>query len=223
LETGAVLDVHKVHLAIGRVGGTVSRAWLEAHAPGLLAAALDEANPPSSYAQHDSNGDTKRVKQFFNLCLTVPERHALLEGLLDFAFRGRPPLASEIYLDACGLRALADAGMAIGPHGHNHLVLGKLEANVQRTEIAHSCTMLEQLGGDRRWGFCYPYGGQNAFDERSKAAVEASGCPLAFATHPGNIAVSLADSPRFALPRHNCNSFAHGAASYGDAKRISAA
>ena len=36
--TGRILDVHKVHLALGRLGSEAAMAWLEGHAPECLPA-----------------------------------------------------------------------------------------------------------------------------------------------------------------------------------------
>jgi peptidoglycan/xylan/chitin deacetylase (PgdA/CDA1 family) len=216
LETGELLDVHKVHLALGRLGGMASRAWLEAHAPGLLAAAMNEVG----YADQQTDVE-RRLKQFFNWCLKTPERPSLLEGLLDHAFRGSSPLAEDIYLGETGVRELVDAGMAVGPHSHSHRVLSLLPPATQATEVRKSCELIECLGGSRRWGFCYPYGNSDAFNEHSEAAIAASGCPFAFANVSGYVDTVLAETRRFALPRRNCNSFVYGAASYDASMPVS--
>jgi peptidoglycan/xylan/chitin deacetylase (PgdA/CDA1 family) len=210
LETGELLDVHKVHLSLGQLGGTASRTWLEAHAPGLLSAAVNEMG----YADQHSDAETKRVKKFFNWCLKTPERACLVDGLLDHAFKGRSPLANNIYVGPSGLRELVDAGMAVGPHSHSHRVLSLLTPTLQHSEVNECCEILERLGGSRTWGFCYPYGGSDAFNQHSEAAVAKAGCPFAFANIPGDIESPLAETQRFALPRRNCNSFVHGAVSY---------
>ena len=215
IETGVVLDVHKVHLALGRLGGPASVAWLEVHAPAVWRAAAKERRASAHYAAQASDEATKQVKQFFNWCLKPQDRRALLDGLLDFAFGGAPPKPGEVYLDAAGLRALADNGMGVGPHGHNHMVLANLQTEAQVNEIQTSCDVIERLGGSRQWGFCYPYGTSSAFDSRAEKAVADAGCPFAFAVEGSDIDLPLREARCFALPRHNCNSFPYGAASFG--------
>jgi peptidoglycan/xylan/chitin deacetylase (PgdA/CDA1 family) len=214
-ETGAVLDVHKVHLALGRLGGPASAAWLEAHAPGSWSSVTSQGSAFAHYAAQSSDEATKQVKQFFNWWLKPQERRPLLDGLLEHAFGGAPPGSCDVYLDRAGLRILADNGMGIGPHGHNHIVLSSLQAEAQMNEIQTSCDFIEALGGSHHWGFCYPYGSPSAFDDRTEKIVAEVGCPFAFAVEHCDIDLPLRATRRFALPRHNCNSFPHGAASFG--------
>ena len=62
--TGRILDVHKVHLAVGRMGGRAVLTWLEANRPELLFRARDEDAP--AYAVQKSDRATKLVKHLFN-------------------------------------------------------------------------------------------------------------------------------------------------------------
>ena len=57
------------------------------------------------------------------------EKGAVLDALLDHAFRGRPPLWQDFYLDEQALRELSDAGMGVGP-SRPHAI--KLQAGFPR-------------------------------------------------------------------------------------------
>jgi peptidoglycan/xylan/chitin deacetylase (PgdA/CDA1 family) len=212
---GSLLDVHKVHLALGRLGGTAALTWLESHAPEILS--LQNARQAAAHYAHQGSDDaTKCVKQLFNWELSAEERRSLLNGLLDYAFAGRPPGWRDVYLDETGLRALVDAHMGVGPHSHWHEVASRLPLKQQKQEIALSCAFIENVGGSRMWGYCYPYGSPDAFTAQTEAAVAESGCPLAFAVKAGDITTRLARSHRYALPRHNCNAFPYGTVSVGE-------
>jgi peptidoglycan/xylan/chitin deacetylase (PgdA/CDA1 family) len=213
VEAGVLLDVHKVHLALGRLGGPAAWAWIEAHAPAIWSGTT--CGDIVSYAEQRSDRATKQVKTLFNWVLGPEERQELLDGLLNHAFRGSPPKVEEVYCGISGVRDLADCGMGVGPHGHNHLVLSQLSIETQVREIGTSCRTIEALGGSRKWGFCYPYGMPKAFNKYSERAVEDAGCPFAFAVENQDIQGALQKIRRFALPRHNCNSFPHGAVTFG--------
>jgi peptidoglycan/xylan/chitin deacetylase (PgdA/CDA1 family) len=215
-RTGAFLDVHKLHLAIGRIGGAAALAWLEANAAEILPPAREREGDPSQYGHQRADAATKFLKQHFNWRLSMTERRAALDGLLDHAFAGRPPGWKEFYLDDAGIRALVDGGMAVGPHGHAHQVLASLSPDAQRREIETSCRYTEQAGGSCNWGYCYAYGSAAAITEETKEIVAKAGCPFAFSSTPGDIERPLTAEPRFALPRHNCNAFPHGAVSFND-------
>jgi peptidoglycan/xylan/chitin deacetylase (PgdA/CDA1 family) len=209
--TGEILDVHKVHLAVGRIGGEAALAWLTEEAPALIPAKTGATH----YAAQNSDQATRTVKELFNYRLTPKERGPVLDRLLDHAFKGTPPSWSDIYLEQDDLRALGRAGMGVGAHSHKHLLSGRLLAEEEKAEIELSCAFVEAAGYGRSFGYCYPYG---SFSVRTEAAVAAAGCPFAFGVAGADISEPLAKTARYALPRHNCNVFPHGAASFGNGR-----
>lgn len=213
--TGQLLDVHKVHLALGRLGAPAALAWLESNAPDCLPGKEERGGSISPYAHQTSDETTKFLKQLFNWRLGAEERGGALGGLLDHAFAGAPPRWQDFYLDERGMRELSDAGMGIGPHSHSHEVSIRLSPQRQLEEIRISSDFVELHGGSRAWGYCYPFGLRSAFSQETERAVAEAGCPFAFAFEARDIATPLAEADRFALPRYNCNAFPHGAVSYG--------
>jgi peptidoglycan/xylan/chitin deacetylase (PgdA/CDA1 family) len=214
--TSAFLDVHKLHLAIGKIGGPAALAWLETNASEVLPPGHERESDPAQYGHQRADAATKFLKQHFNWRLSMTKRRKALDGLLDHAFYGRPPGWKEFYLDDEGLRVLVDGGMAVGPHGHAHQILARLSREEQRREIETSCEYIERSGGSRAAGYCYAYGSAGAFTDETKEVVAAAGCPFAFSSTPGDIERPLSAEHRFALPRHNCNAFPHGTVSFGN-------
>jgi peptidoglycan/xylan/chitin deacetylase (PgdA/CDA1 family) len=207
--TGEILDVHKVHLAVGRIGGEAALGWLEREMPSLIPAESGSTH----YAAQKSDKATKLVKDLFNYRLSPKERGPVLDALLDHAFAGAPPAWSDIYLDRDDLGLLARAGMGVGPHSHKHLLSARLSAEDEKAEVELSCAFVESAGFGLGFGYCYPYG---SFNARTEETVAATGCPFAFGVADADITEPLAETARFALPRHNCNVFPHGAASFGE-------
>jgi len=210
--TGCILDVHRVHLALGRMGGSAVLAWLTTNAPELLSNAASER--PTSYASQRADAATKLVKHLFNWRLSGEARGAALNALMAHAFGDSLPSWNEFYLDPHAVRELADAGMGVGPHSHTHEVASRLAPDRQREEVALSCAFVESVGGNRLWGYCYPHGLASSFSRETELIVAEAGCPFAFAVEARDITTPLAKAGRFGLPRHNCNAFPHGAVCY---------
>jgi peptidoglycan/xylan/chitin deacetylase (PgdA/CDA1 family) len=212
--TGRVLDVHKVHLLLGKLGGPEALAWLEKNTPHLLPAEPGTGITRTHYAAQVTDQATKFVKYLFNWKMGETEKSEVLDALLNYAFNGNPPRWQEIYLDEAALKTLSDAGMGVGPHGHSHEVTSRLSPGRQKEEVDMSCAFVDRVGGSRRWGYCYPFGAPSSFSQETEEAVSLAGCPFAFAVEAKDIVAPLAETARYALPRHNCNAFPHGAVSY---------
>ena len=213
--TGRILDVHKVHLVLGRMGADSTVAWLQSNAPEHLPTNNDIRLATSRYGHQNSNEITRYLKWLLNWHLSAAQREEILGGLFEYAFAGRPPKWQDIYLDEGALRELSDAGMGVGPHSHTHEISIRLSSDQQKKEIALSCDFVEANGGSRQWGYCYPYGSRSAFSQKTQSAVAEAGCPFAFALDARDIATPLSEVERYALPRYNCNAFPYGAVSYG--------
>ena len=214
VTTGHILDVHKVHLVLGKLGGPEVLAWLKNNKPRLLPSEQGNGFAGTHYATQVADQATKFVKHLFNWKLAETEKSEVLDALLNFAFDGSPPRWQEIYLDESALKALSDVGMGVGPHGHSHEVTSRLSLERQKEEVDISCAFVDRVGGSRRWGYCYPFGAPSSFSRETEEAVAKAGCPFAFAVEAKDIVAPLARVDRYALPRHNCNAFPYGAVSY---------
>ena len=210
MTDGVVLDVHKLHLALGRLSGAAALDRLEARYPRLLEEATEA--DVGHYAAQVSDLQTKRVKYLLNWMLEPDERHEVVDDLVAFAFDGRAPGVDDVYVDEAGVRRLVAEGMGVGAHGHRHLLLSGLTPERQEREIRQACHLIRTLAGTLDWGYCYA---QGSFDATSERLVASIGCPFAFAVADGDIETPLIETARFALPRRNCNTFPHGAASKG--------
>ena len=100
--------------------------------------------------------------------------------------------------------------------GSFHEVSIRLSPERQLEEVRLSCDFVEKNGGSRQWGYCYPFGARSSFSQETERAVADAGCPFAFAFEARDIETPLDEAGRYALPRHNCNAFPHGAVSYGE-------
>jgi peptidoglycan/xylan/chitin deacetylase (PgdA/CDA1 family) len=142
--------------------------------------------------------------RFFGLCRTLSEAEqqeelrSLQSQLPVMSPDGK--LAGRFeFLSPDDIRRLFQSGIEIGSHTITHPILGALEPENARGEIAGSKSALEQCLGKPVRAFAYPFGAPRLdFTPRDEALVEESGYSLAFAGQGGFVTRS---SHQFALPR----------------------
>jgi peptidoglycan/xylan/chitin deacetylase (PgdA/CDA1 family) len=102
------------------------------------------------------------------------------------------PGPEKALLTADQVRQVAQAGMEIGSHGLDHVVLPEADDTRLRAETGRSRAILQELLGQQIRGFCYPYG---RADARVVEAVLAAGYDYACAVGPSPLI------GRHAIPR----------------------
>ncbi len=211
LVTGRLLDVHRIHWLLGRLGGVAvlealgalgEDAWLQ---PEYVAAFR-----ATTYRRQVNDTATAVVKRTLNYYLDSHHRREVLDRLMALHCLDEAALAKALYLDVADLRRLVAAGMVVGSHTHSHPVLSTLPDVQQAHEIQASFAWLEaQLGALTPKSFCYPYGGFHTFTPTTEALLEGVGCQFAFNVEPRDI--EAADlRRRQAMPRFDCNAFPFG-------------
>jgi peptidoglycan/xylan/chitin deacetylase (PgdA/CDA1 family) len=94
-------------------------------------------------------------------------------------------LAREVYLGPAECRALDEAGVELGAHTVNHLVLSSLDATQQRLEIEGSMRDLESWLGHPVTTFAYPYGRTWDYDDDTRGILAELGFRGALTAMPG--------------------------------------
>jgi peptidoglycan/xylan/chitin deacetylase (PgdA/CDA1 family) len=96
------------------------------------------------------------------------------------------PLAGRIgqrgFLDADGLRELADAGMSIGSHGWEHRDWRRLDGRHARRELEAAPKLLADLSGKPVRSYAPPFG---AYDRRVLKRLRCSGATRVYTTEGG--------------------------------------
>ena len=214
--SGKLLDVHRIHLLLGRMGGIAMLAALEAIVtPAMLSHEHVQEFRALTYTRQDNDAATTRFKRVLNYFIAYEHREAVLDRLMGHFCRDEAALARRFYVTPEGLGRMRDRGMVIGSHGASHRVFSKLEPAEQAVEIERSFDFLEATLGQPVTTFCYPYGGFHTFTAETERLLAARGCRAAFNVEPRDVAADdLLGRPQ-ALPRYDCNQFPHGQASYG--------
>jgi len=142
--------------------------------------------------------------RFFSLCRSLSESEQQLElrslqsQLPVLLLDGERSDRFE-FLSNDDVRRLSEYGVEIGSHTITHPILGALEPEDAKREIAGSKSTLEQLLGGPVRAFAYPFGAPGLdFTSREEVVVQESGYSLAFAGEGGFVTRS---GSQFALPR----------------------
>ncbi len=108
-----------------------------------------------------------QLKRLLKYELRPDDRDRMLADVFTEMGGDDVKLASEVYLDPDACRALDQAGVEIGAHTVNHLILSSLDEKKQRKEIEGSLRDLESWLGHSVPSFAYPYGRTWDYDEHT--------------------------------------------------------
>jgi peptidoglycan/xylan/chitin deacetylase (PgdA/CDA1 family) len=207
LETGDLLDVHRVHLLLGAFGGPAALAALKKHLKdGMLSHDHVREFHERTCRWQTNDECTREVKRTLNYLIDYSVRPRLMQALMSDFFEDQASLAREFYASPDQLREMANGGMVIGSHTVNHYCMSKLQVREQAGEIAGSFAFLERiLGRAARKTFCYPYGGFHSFTTETERLLDEAGCQFSFNVEPREIAPADLLHRKQALPRYDCN------------------
>lgn len=96
--------------------------------------------------------------------------------------------------------SLRDAGMEIGAHTVNHVILGREGLVRRRSEMTGSVARVQEMLDIRHVPFSYPNGEVGDFNETDQQVLATLNVPYAVKQTPGWI---TPNSPRLALPRNS--------------------
>lgn len=213
-RTGKLLDVHRIHVLLGEVSGTeLLREVHEVIDDEIVPHRRRDEYRTETYRTHDDTEATKRTKRILNYYVADEYQTEVLDRLTQ-RINHEPVAVSDYYIQPDELREMHEHGMTIGAHTVSHPVLSKLDERTQEKEIRDSFSFLDEvLGGESVRTFCYPYGGDMSYDDRTVALLEAHDCMWCFNVESADITASDVNFRPEALPRHDCNEFPHGEAS----------
>lgn len=210
-ETRRLLDVHRVHCLLGKLGGEGLRtALMEMIEPHMLAPEHIDAFTDRSYRLQKRDAATKEVKTILNYFIREDAKPVLLDGLMT-EFMDEAALAADFYVNTPMLAEMQQRGHVIGSHTRSHPVMSKLSAADQKREIDGSFELLDRaVGGLAIRTFCYPYGFEYSFTADTERLLAEAGCLYSFSVEFRDITADDISRRPQALPRYDCNLFPHG-------------
>ena len=155
----------------------------------------------SNVGYHKDTKDTKFIKQALQVRLPVELRKDILNHLMnDYLVLNEEEVSRELYVSQDQISDMANSGMHIGSHSHNHSWLGHMSKVDQKDELIKSKSFLEQLDiNENQYTICYPYG---SYNEETIDLASSLGFKLGLSAKVG-----IADNPKEAmfLPRLDTN------------------
>lgn len=125
------------------------------------------------------------MKRLLKYEVTPEERDRMLESVFSEGGGDGAELARSVYLSADDCRALDAAGIELGAHTVNHLILSALEPQRQRKEIEGSLRDLETWLGHGVPSFAYPYGRTWDYDDATREILVELGFRSSVTAMPG--------------------------------------
>jgi len=125
------------------------------------------------------------MKRLLKYEVTPDERDDILRRIFGDLGGDDGSLAAAVYLGPEECRQLDRAGVEIGAHTVNHLILSSLDAQRQRREIEGSLRDLESWLGHGVRTFAYPYGRSWDYDAETIAILDDLGFTSALTAMPG--------------------------------------
>jgi peptidoglycan/xylan/chitin deacetylase (PgdA/CDA1 family) len=136
---------------------------------------LPEAPVPAEY----------QLKRLLKYEVSTTQRDALLAQVFHQIGGDDRALAASVWLGESECRALDQAGVELGAHTVNHLVLSSLTPDEQRREIDESRADLERWLGHPVRSFAYPYGRSWDYNADTVAILRELGFASAITAMPG--------------------------------------
>jgi peptidoglycan/xylan/chitin deacetylase (PgdA/CDA1 family) len=122
------------------------------------------------------------ISQLLALYKRLPseQTEAFLTALREATGTPSPSSRDRLFLNWEEAREMLAKGMSIGSHTVNHVVLSRVPAAQQVTELQDSKKTLEQQLAHRVESFAYPVGSREAFTAETRHAVRQAGYRAAF-------------------------------------------
>ena len=191
-----LLPVHHTHLLLATLGPEAfGRAVLSECRVGAPV-----AGPGGVFgADHWENADDRAIKHLLHYELPFDEAERVLDALCRRHLGDPAVLARDLYLDPRMAGEMARGGMTFGYHTRTHRMLSRLSVDEQRGQLSAGVGWIQELTGQARVPFCYPWGGPRTYTAETVRLVRETGYSSAFNTVRRRLHVG-ADN-RFALPR----------------------
>ena len=211
-QTGKLLDVHRLHLLIGKWGGKkIFRSLTNIISESMLSHTHVHGFRTQTYRTQTNDEYTKHVKRTLNYYISYEYRERVIDALMAQFFPDETKLVQQFYLSREEIKEMSETGMIIGSHTVNHLCMSKLEVEKQESEIVDSFNYLRSIIGNFEFKtFCYPYGGFHSFTKDTELLLEKVDCDFSFNVEPRNINNKDLSERKQALPRFDCNMFPYG-------------
>ncbi len=209
-KTKKILDVHRIHLLLGKYSGQeIYEVLLPMVTSEMLTDQLVTEFQELTYHLQDNDDNTQLVKRILNYYISYEFRERIIDTLMEKMIPQALSTVENFYLTVSEIKEMS-ADMIIGSHTVTHPVMSKLSLKEQKTEITESFDFLNAAADLPLKTFCYPYGGFHTFTNETEQLLTHENCLFSFNVEHRNIdSKDILNRPQ-ALPRYDCNVFPFG-------------
>lgn len=210
-ETGTLLDVHKIHLLTGAIQGQALFDYLDGIvSTDMIPFAKRDDFAQATYSSQTNYPGVAEFKRLLNYFVDETLKSDLINTVarhFDYQF------SSDFYVAPDNIKTMSEHGMIIGSHTQDHPVMSKLTFAEQVHQLQASFDYLDAICNLPHRTFCHPYGGFHSFDDNTVTILNDMNVLYSFNVQSRDITLNDRSAFKHALPRYDCNEFAHGAAS----------
>lgn len=213
----AMLNVHKTHLLLSRLGGD--------RFAGEVAAAIEHegvsvvrgrGSEREGVYRYDEAPDVW-IKHVLNYEIPYDVADRTLSALFERHIGDSEAFARDFYLSASQVREMAEGGMTFGFHTETHPVLSRLARDRQRMELCDGPSTIRGLTAQDGVSCCYPYGLPHTYNADTLDVLKECGYSMAFNTARREVAIG--QDGRYELPRFDTRDVGTGEAPIRTAER----
>jgi peptidoglycan/xylan/chitin deacetylase (PgdA/CDA1 family) len=212
LFTGKLIDVHRIHMLLGKYGGiAIADALRGVINEDMLSHAHVKEFTTETYKRWNDSESTNYVKRLLNYFIDYRYRQSVIDELMSSYFPNETDLVKSFYMTKTELEDMYCKGMVLGSHTVNHPVMSKLTKEEQYREITSSLEMIESITGKAELKtYCHPYGGFHTFTAQTEELLDQNSCLFSFNVESRPINQKDLANRLQALPRFDCNEFPYG-------------
>lgn len=175
-----LLNVHKTHFLIEKLGGETFAAEVRAELEGMEDGPDAVSRWPGIY-RLDTPADLA-AKRLLNYELPFSTADLILERMFGKHIGDSDEFARSLYLSPGMIAEMARGGMSFGFHTHGHRVLSRLSRKEQTLELGGGVGLIRALTNQDSVSFCYPYGLPHTYNADTLQILAAEGYSMAFNT-----------------------------------------
>ena len=204
-----ILDVHKIHLLIGKSSGNelmkiLSKILTEEMIPFKKRKEFRE----HTYIAQNEGNETSEFKRILNYYIGDKFRSEVINEILEKLNVNLNE--TEFYIPEINLKEMSDNGMIIGSHTNSHPVMSKLNYEEQKNELTVSFSFIKKIIDEKKLTYCHPYGGFHSFSKDTTSLLDELGAAYSFNVESREIDENDRLKNKHCLPRFDCNLFPYG-------------
>ena len=210
IEKKFFLNVHKIHLLVGKIKGNILIDQLKSLIkPEMIDKKKKLLFKKRAYSTQDDHDSVKNFKQTLNYFILNKYKTKILDILIK---KNKVDLkVRNFYLSLEHLKEMKNNGMIIGSHTFSHEVLSNLSPKEQKKEINRSISLLKKkLGKNNISTFCFPYGERYTYNNHTLKILKELKVKASFIVKSKNVSCNKLLSRKLEIPRYDCNEFPFG-------------